>query len=83
MGATPAEGIESSPAEDGLGALVGKKQDMGWQRTLTAHKANHMLGCINRTAASKLRGDSAALLRSGETPPRAVSSSGVLSTGKI
>jgi len=53
---------------EGLAGLVGDKLDMSRQRALTAQKANHLLGCIKRSVASQ-GGESAPLLRSGETPP--------------
>jgi len=48
------ERIESSPVEKDLGLLVDEKLVMGRQCALTA-QANHMLGCIRSSVASRLR----------------------------
>jgi len=48
---------------------VDEKLDMSQQRVPAVQKANHILGCIQRSMASRLREATAPLLLSGETPP--------------
>ncbi|KAK4830591.1 hypothetical protein QYF61_011826 [Mycteria americana] len=62
------EWIESSLVEKDLVILVDEKLDMSWQHAVVAQKANHILGCINRSMASRLREVILPLYSTCETP---------------
>ena len=47
--------LESSSAENCLGVLVNKLLNMNQQCTLVARMADSILGCISKSAASRLR----------------------------
>jgi len=47
--------LESCSVERGLGVLVDHKLTMSQQRVLVAKKANGILGCIKKSAASRSR----------------------------
>ncbi|PKU43182.1 rna-directed dna polymerase from mobile element jockey-like [Limosa lapponica baueri] len=49
------EWMENSPEEKDLVVLADEKLNMSRQCALTVHKANHILGCIKGSVASRLR----------------------------
>lgn len=47
--------IENSSVEKDLNVMVDEKLSMIWQNALIAQKANGILGCIQRSMASRLK----------------------------
>ncbi|PKU33958.1 rna-directed dna polymerase from mobile element jockey- hypothetical protein [Limosa lapponica baueri] len=62
------EWLESSPEKKDLGMVADEKLNMSRQCVLAAQKASHVLGCIKRSVARRLR-EVILPLCSGGTPP--------------
>ncbi|TRZ08585.1 hypothetical protein HGM15179_018521 [Zosterops borbonicus] len=56
------------PSEKDFGVLVDERLDISQQCVLTAQKANHVMGCIQSTVASRVK-EGILPLYSGEIPP--------------
>ena len=76
--------VESSPAENSLGVLVGGKLDMSQQCVFAAWKANCIPGCVNRgVAAGRGRGLPPSALPSGGPIWSTASRPGAPNTGGV